>query len=232
MQSTCSNIPNKDFVYLSDIDPSIIQSVRYYSNDNFVGKKIVGYNKPTIILTKQAAIKLKEVHKDVQNNGYTLVVYDGYRPQKSVDFLVAWGRDAKSVEKKDEYYPHIDKEKVFNVGYVATKSSHTRGSTIDLTLIEIGKTPYKITKITRNLTDGRTVSFLDDGTIDMGTSFDLFDEASHHNTTLVSSEALERRNYLRAKMLKHGFSEYNEEWWHYTLKEEPFPNQYFDFNIE
>ncbi|MDP5110098.1 MAG: M15 family metallopeptidase [Rickettsiaceae bacterium] len=232
MQNAFSNELHKDFVYLSDIDSTILQSARYFSSENFVGKRLIGYNKATIILTKQTADRLKQIQNEVKKDGYALVVYDAYRPQKTVDAFIAWSKDIKSLGKKDEYYPYVNKEKIFKEGYLITKSGHSRGSTVDLTLIKIDKKVCEIVKSTRVLTDGRKVTFLDDGTIDMGTSFDLFDKASHHDTNLVSAEAVSLRNYLREKMLKFGFKELKEEWWHYTLKDEPFPNQYFDFNIE
>lgn len=232
MQNAFSNKLYKGFVYLSEIDPTIFQSVRYFSSENFVGKRLIGYNKATIILTKPTAERLKQIQNEVKKDGYVLVVYDAYRPQKTVDAFVAWGKDIESVEKKDMYYPYVDKEIIFKEGYIITKSGHSRGSTVDLTLIKIGEKVHEIVKSARTLNDGREVIFLDDGTIDMGTSFDLFDKASHHDTDLVSTEAVTLRSYLREKMLNFGFQELEEEWWHYTLKDEPFPDQYFDFNVE
>ena len=128
MQNALSEIPNNDFVYLSDIDPTILQSVRYYSLDNFVGRRIEDYNKATIILSRQAALKLKDVQKDVGKNGYKLVVYDAYRPQKAVDAFMSWGKDIRDAIKKDEYYPYIDKDKVFDLGYVASKYGRPEGA--------------------------------------------------------------------------------------------------------
>lgn len=232
MQNASLNKLHKDFVYLNDIDSTILQLVRYFLSENFIGKKLIGYNKATIILTRKTADRLKQVQNEVKKDGYALVVYDAYRPQKTVDDFVAWGKDIKSLEKKDTYYPYVNKEKIFEEGYIITKSAHTRGSTVDLTLIEIGKEVHEIVKSTRILNDGRKVIFLEDGTVDMGTSFDLFDKASNHDTNLVSAEAVSLRNYLREKMVRFGFKELKEEWWHYTLKDEPFPEQYFNFNID
>lgn len=230
---SCIRKENADiFVFLEEIDPTIIQSVRYSSNENFLGRVPEGYGIKKIISTKSAALRLKQVNDELKRMGYTLVVYDAYRPQRAVDDFVKWSQDLKDQKKKDYYYPYVNKENAFDLGYIARKSGHTRGSTFDLTIIENNKQLHEVVASKRSLSDGRSITFLDDGTVDMGSSFDLFDEASHHNTSLVSKNALQMRNMLKDVMTKHGFKAYVKEWWHYTLKSEPYPDTYFDFVIE
>jgi D-alanyl-D-alanine dipeptidase len=237
--SCCALSPEaraKDFVYLHEVDPTILVSLRYKSNENFIGKPIDGYKKSVVIMTKQAAESLKLVQKDVKKNGYSLVVYDAYRPQQAVNHFVRWAEDVEDQPKKIQYYPHIGKARVFQLGYVSKRSGHSRGSTIDLTLIENGKQLHAIQEKECTLLDGSTITLLDDGTVDMGSSFDLFDEASHFENNLIEAPYKKLRRYLRSVMEKHGFKGCVEEWWHFTLKKEPFPanqdNSYFDFVIE
>jgi D-alanyl-D-alanine dipeptidase len=225
-----SKLP-EGFVYLNDIAPDIQERVRYNTVLNFTGGKVNGYNAYKIILTKQAADALKLIQEDLIKEGYSLVVYDGYRPQKAVDNFVNWSLNSQQTMKQF-FFPYVDKQKVFDLGYVAKKSGHSRGSTVDLTIIQkesiskIGFLPEK-----RLFTDEREFFYLNDYTVDMFSSFDLFDEASHHDTKLIPEENLKRRNYLREKMKKFGFKEYQYEWWHFTLGNEPYPDTYFDFDI-
>ncbi len=226
----------KGFVYLHEIDNSIQVSLRYHSAENFVGNIIDGYNKNVVILTKQAATALSKVQKDVKKDGYCLVVYDAYRPQQAVSHFMRWSKDVKNQAKKDNYYPRIDKARVFELGYVAERSSHSRGSTVDLTLIKDGQAVRKAKPIKRTLLDNFTITYLDDGTVDMGSSFDLFDVASHYENKLIAQEYKKLRTYLKNIMEKHGFKNYPEEWWHFTLKNEPFAanleSSYFNFVVE
>jgi D-alanyl-D-alanine dipeptidase len=231
MLSACSinnESPPSDFVFITDVDPSIIESVRYVTDQNFLGKKVDGYDLPKIVMTKAAALRLKDINAELKEHGYTLVVYDAYRPQRAVDHFIRWADDADDEIAKPLYYPTLGKHDLFN-GYLAKKSGHSRGSTVDISIIETGKKlmPIKISK--RQLKNGEEIPFLDDGTIDMGASFDLLHEASHHDSELISKERLEWRNFLRSIMKKHGFKEYWREWWHYTLENEPYPDRYFDF---
>lgn len=228
---------DKGFVDLHDIDPTIITCVRYATNENFVGKPVDGYKKPVLMLTKQAAQALKKVQKAVKKDGYSLVVYDAYRPQQAVDHFYRWSQDIKDQVKKDQYYPRIDKSRVLELGYVATsRSGHTRGSTVDLTIIKDGQSPCEIKEKDRTLLDGYTVKFLDDGTIDMGSSFDIFDVASHYENNLIEDKYKTLRTYLKNVMEKFGFKNYPGEWWHFTLKNEPYSadkdSSYFNFAIE
>ena len=224
------------FVYLHEIDPTILVSLRYNSNENFVGKPVNGYKKSVVILTKQAAQALKKAHDAFKKDGYQLVVYDAYRPQQAVDHFMCWSLAIKDQLKKLQYYPRVNKADVFKLGYVAERSGHSRGSTIDLTIIESGKKLHEVKESDRMLLDGYTIKFLDDGTVDMGSSFDLFDVASHFENDVVQEKYKKLRIYLKQVMENHGFKNYAEEWWHFTLKNEPFPaysnESYFNFPVE
>lgn len=222
----------KGFVYLKEIEPTIIENLRYYSTENFIGRKLVGYEANRVILSAAAAKALSNVQQELLKNGYSLVIYDAYRPQQTVDLFIRWSRDFSDQLQKEKYYPNIDKKDLFKLGYVAEKSGHSRGSTIDLTIIKLDSPLKSVAFKKRKLKDGSLVPYLDDGTVDMGSSFDLFDTASHHDSKIIDQNFLTLRNYLRAIMKKYGFNEYQEEWWHYTLKDEPFPDTYFDFPVE
>lgn len=226
----------KGFVYLSEVDPTIQVSLRYFGNENFLGKPVDGYQKSVVIMTKPAAEALKKVQADVQKDGYSLVVYDAYRPQRAVNHFMRWSREVQDQAKKGFYYPRVNKADVFELGYVAERSGHSRGSTVDLTLIRNKSKLHKVEPRDRVLRDGYKIQFLDDGTVDMGSSFDLFDRASHYENDLIGEKYQKLRMYLKNMMEKHGFKNYSEEWWHFTLKNEPFPaNQdasYFDFVVE
>jgi len=147
-----------------------------------------------------------------------------------------WSEDGEDKISEEHYYPHVEKDKVFDLGYVAKRSGHSRGSTVDLTIIKDGESVHEIQTEERQLSDGKAITFLNDGTVDMGTSFDLFDEASHTHNNLIEAKFQERRDYLKNVMEKYGFKNYDCEWWHFTLKNEPFPadkdESYFDFPIE
>ena len=234
MNTANANLP-QGFVYLHEVDPSILVQMRYLSDQNFIGKPLNGYKKPVVILTREAAEALAKLQQDVKKDGYTVVVYDAFRPQKTVDQFVAWGDDINDNKMKALYYPRVAKHDVFRLQYVAEKSTHTRGSTVDLSLLPAGQTLKDIKDITpvkRTLADGFEVFFLDDGTLDMGTSFDLFDEASHPASQLVAQNYQKNRQYLQDKMQQYGFEGVETEWWHFTFKNEPFPDTYFDFDIE
>jgi len=186
---------DKGFVYLSEVDPTIIISPRYSTTENFVGNIVYGYTQPVIMLTKQAAEALKQVQQEVTKDGYSLVVYDAYRPQRAVNHFMRWSNDLADQTKKSYYYPRVDKDKVFELGYVAARSGHSRGSTVDLTLIKLGNSLHPIQEKKRKLLDGFEITLLDDGTVDMGSSFDLFDEASHHENNLIEEQFKQIRAY-------------------------------------
>jgi D-alanyl-D-alanine dipeptidase len=225
----------KGFVYLHEVDPTILVSLRYNTSENFVAKPVKGYKKAVVIMTKQAALALKEVQEEVKKDGYSLVVYDAYRPQQAVDNFISWSEDIHDQSKKKQYYPRVDKSRVFELGYVAQRSGHSRGSTVDLTLIKLGNSLHPVQETKRALFDGFTITFLDDGTVDMGSSFDLFDIASHVENKVISEPFKSRRAYLKKIMEKHGFKNYSDEWWHFTLKNEPYPadrdDSYFNFEV-
>lgn len=206
--------PNPDdssgFVVLSDVVPDIIQEIRYYSTYNFVGDRIKGYEEPCALMTKEAAIALKEVADDLRKQGYLLKVYDAYRPQMAVDNFVAWAENVNDTRMKKYFYPELDKSVLFPQGYIAEHSGHSRGSTIDLTLFDMAT--------------GKEV--------DMGGTFDYFGERSHPDFKGdLTRKQIANRKILRDAMLRHGFKPLEEEWWHFTLKNEPYPNTYFTFPV-
>lgn len=205
-----TNKGHEGLVQIHEAIPDIAYDIRYYSTDNFVGARIDGYLKPTAYISREAAKALKEVQTELNSEGLGLKVFDAYRPQKAVDHFVRWGEVVGDTLTKAKYYPEINKVRVFKLGYVARRSGHTRGSTIDLTIINL------VTK----------------EELDMGSPWDFFGPISHHDTGLVGEFHTANRNKLRTLMLKHGFKEYANEWWHYTLKDEPYPDTYFDFDIE
>ncbi len=219
-----------DFVYLRDIDPTIIQNVRYATINNFIGQVIDGYKTQEIILTRAAAVALQAVQKYMIKQGYSLVVYDGYRPQIAVNHFIKWS-ESSDESQKYLYYPTIDKQDVFSLGYIDKRSGHSRGSTVDLSIIKLDKKLHEIEINEKILSDGSKIQFLDDGSVDMGSSFDLAHEASHHDSHFINYEHLEKRNFLKNAMIDRGFRSYSKEWWHYTLENEPYPDTYFDFQI-
>ncbi len=198
------------FVYLHESIPGIEQEVRYAGSHNFTGKPVKGYHKEKIILSKPAAKALKKVQQELDEKGYTLKVFDAYRPQQAVNSFMVWAKKPEDTLAKAEFYPEIDKKDLFQLGYIASKSGHTRGSAIDLTII-----------------DKKTGKELD-----MGSPYDFFGKISHHDTDQITEEQKHNREFLKNLMLKHGFNPYPEEWWHYSLKNEPYPDTYFDFPVE
>lgn len=198
------------FVYLDEAVPGIAYDIRYYGEYNFVGARVDGYKAPVAIASAKAAAALKAVQAELKPKGYGLLVLDAYRPQKAVHHFKRWAQDAKDTKMKKEFYPKLDKKNLFKLGFIASKSAHSRGSAVDLTLI--------------SLKTGKPV--------DMGGSFDFFGDVSHHGTKRITAKQTANRNILKNAMSKHGFVPYGKEWWHYSLKTEPFPKTYFDFDIE
>lgn len=223
----------ENFVYLKDIDSTIVQQIRYFSDHNFTGKRLAGYEASECILTKQAAKALADVQKVLLKSNLSLQVYDCYRPQQSVNDFVIWGKRLDDQKMKQEFYPRINKADAFKDGYVAEKSSHTRGSTVDLTIIPVGAK-------SKAYHDGQSLiscyapysERFDDGSIDMGTGFDCFDVLAHNDNRSINQTAYQNRLLLKSLMEQHGFNPYQPEWWHFTLKNEPYPNTYFDFLIK
>ena len=197
------------FVLLADYVPNIIQEIRYYSTYNFIGERIDGYEEPCALLTKEAARALKSVSNELFVQGYRLKVFDAYRPAAAVKNFVLWGLEDTDIRMKPFFYPDLDKEELFMRGYIASRSSHSRGSTVDLTLFDM-----------------RTGKELD-----MGSPFDYFSEVSHPDYTGITKEQYDNRMLLRNAMLRNGFEPFDCEWWHFTLRDEPFPDTYFEFPV-
>ena len=196
------------FVYLKDIDNSIIVDLKYFSSENFTGQYVNGYHSNTAILTKEAALALSNVQDDLKKLGYSLVLYDAYRPQSAVDFFVQWSMDLNDTIKKAIYYPDIKKSQLFELGYIAHKSGHSRGSTVDVSLVKISSNKE----------------------LDMGTVFDYFGVESHTFFDEISENQKANRLLLYEVMTNNGFKNYSKEWWHYTLEDEPF-EKYFNFLV-
>ncbi|MEV0304531.1 M15 family metallopeptidase [Streptomyces prasinus] len=223
----------KDFVALSGVDPTIIQEIRYFTPHNFVGERIDGYREPLCILTRPAARALHEAQRKLLPRGYSLKVYDCYRPQRAVDHFVRWAQDPDDRAMKAEFYPNVDKSRLFADGYIAEKSGHSRGSTVDLTVVRLPAAP------TRPYRPGEplTPCFADqderfpDNSVDMGTGYDCFDTLSHTLDPRVRGEQRANRSLLRSTLERLGFVNLAEEWWHYTFKPETFPDTYFDFPV-
>lgn len=183
-------------------------------------------------MTKQAAEALKKAQEEFQKSGYSILIYDAYRPQKAVTYFMDWINNQPDEERKQYHFPRVDKKKLAKLGYVAEKSGHSKGSTVDMTIIENGKT-FKKEATPENRTFGEIVlPFLDDNSIDCGTSFDLMDEASHGENNIINEEYKTRRDYIKQVMESFDFKVLDEEWWHFTLKDEPYPLTYFDFDVE
>ena len=195
------------FVLLSDYVPGIVQEIRYFSTYNFVGDRIDGYEEPIALLTKDAARALKVVSNQANVMGYRLKVFDAYRPARAVRHFVLWGIEDLDQRMKPFFYPELEKQDLFRLGYIASKSSHNRGSTIDLTLLDMAT--------------GKE--------LDMGSPFDYFSERSHPDCRDVTGEQYENRMRLQKLMTDNGFLPIDCEWWHFTLADEPFPDTYFEF---
>ncbi|MBR1796973.1 MAG: M15 family metallopeptidase [Clostridiales bacterium] len=197
------------FVLLSDYVPHIVQEIRYFSTYNFIGERIDGYEEPCAILTVEAARALKSVSNEMFVQGYRLKVYDAYRPAGAVKQFVLWGIEDQDIRMKPYFYPELEKQELFAKGYIAKQSSHSRGSAIDLTLLDM-KTGKEL---------------------DMGSPFDLFSEMSHPDCRAVTEEQYENRMTLRNVMVKYGFKPIDCEWWHFSLDDEPYPDTYFEFPV-
>ena len=193
--------------------PKLVVDMRYAGAHNFVGRRIDGYEKPVCLLTQRAANALAGVARDVAARDLVLKVFDCYRPMRAVADFVRWSRDLTDVIGKAEFYPDVDKRTLFRDGYIASRSSHSRGSTVDLTLVH---------------EDGRDQQGLE---LNMGTPFDFFSKRSWVAAPSISREARANRALLAAAMRRHGFRPYAKEWWHFTLSDEPFPQTYFDFLV-
>ena len=197
------------FVVLAEKVPAIVQEIRYYSTYNFIGDRINGYEEPCARLTKEAARALLSVSNEMIVQGYRLKIFDTYRPACAVRHFVMWGIEDLDLRMKPYFYPTLEKQELFAKGFIASKSSHSRGSTVDLTLLDM-KTGKEL---------------------DMGSPFDLFDEISHPDSKLVTPEQYENRMKLQNVMVRNGFEPIDCEWWHFTLRGEPYPDTYFEFPV-
>jgi D-alanyl-D-alanine dipeptidase len=216
------------FVDLAAIAPDITVDMRYAGADNFLGRRVRGYGADRCLLTAQAARALADVQRDVAAFGLRVRVYDCYRPRRAVDDFVAWSRDASGPATDPRHHPVVPKKELFRRGYIAASSGHSRGSTVDVTLAPaIPEHPPAAPPDCRSLEGAQAP----DSTLNMGTTFDCFDERSHVASTDLRSEASRNRLLLKLVMEKHGFVGYAQEWWHFTLANEPFPKTAFDFEI-
>lgn len=206
---TLQKLP-KGFCYVNDISPTIQKELRYYSKNNFIGDTINGYEDNVIITTTKAATALKKVQDSLLKIGLSLKIFDAYRPQRAVDHFVTWAKVLNDTVMKQQYYPKIKKRDVFKLGYIATKSGHSRGSTVDLTIVDI--------KTNKEL--------------DMGSPFDFFGISSHVSYDKLTQQQKNNRLLLRKLMQLNGFRPYAKEWWHFTLRNEPFPKTYFNFLVK
>ena len=204
-----AELDTSGFVLLADYVPSVIQEIRYYSTFNFIGERIEGYEEPCALLTKEAARALREVSNQMIVKGYRLKIFDAYRPARAVKHFVLWGIEDLDLRMKPYFYPDLEKQELFRQGYIAKQSSHSRGSTVDLTLFDM-KTGQEL---------------------DMGSPFDLFSEISHPDNKSVTMEQYNNRMLLQNAMIRSGFVPIGCEWWHFTLADEPYPETYFDFPV-
>ena len=208
--SEVSATDSSGFVVLTDIVPDAIMEARYYTLYNFIGDRVRGYEEPVVLVTREAAKALQEVNKELLPMGYTIKVFDAYRPQMAVDHFVEWARDLNDVRMQKYFYPEENKANLFAHGYIASRSGHSRGSTVDLTLYDV-----------RNECD-----------VDMGGTFDYFGYRSYPNYPYLTEQQRQKRQLLRSVMVKHGFHGIDTEWWHFTLNNEPYPNSYFNFAVK
>ena len=197
------------FVLLADYVPQIVQEIRYYSTYNFIGDRIDGYEEPCALLTKEAARALKAVSGEMIVQGYRLKIFDAYRPACAVRHFVLWGIEDQDIRMKPYFYPELQKQELFAKGYIAKMSGHSRGSTVDLTLLD--------------MSTGKE--------LDMGGPFDFFGEISHPDYRGITDEQYENRMLLRRAMIRAGFRPIDCEWWHFTLEDEPYPDTYFEFPV-
>jgi len=200
----------KGFSYVSEIDATIKKELRYATSNNFIGKPIDGYLKDSLIISTPAAKALKKIQTKLMLSGLSLKIFDAYRPQQAVDHFVRWAKVMNDTLMKQLYYPDVEKSELFTLGFIASKSGHTRGSTVDVSIVDV-KTNKEV---------------------DMGSSYDFFGEKSHPFYKKITEAQMKNRMLLRTIMIKNGFIPYDNEWWHFTLKDEPYPTTYFNFLIE
>lgn len=198
------------FVYVKDVIPDLKVELRYSSSKNFIGKVIDGYQSDKLILTEAATNSLKLVQQELEQQDMCLLVFDGYRPQRAVNHFMRWAKDLNDTINKQRFYPDVPKKDLFKEDYIASRSGHSKGSTVDVTIIN-AKTNKPL---------------------DMGSEYDFFGKQSWISYEGISEKQKKNRQLLQAVMLKHGFKNYLKEWWHFTLNDEPFPDMYFDFPVK
>lgn len=221
----------KFFTYLKAVDPRIVQEMRYFGEHNFLGRRVNGYEAAECILTTRAARALKKVQSRLSSKGLSLKVYDCYRPQRAVNDFIGWAKKPTDTKTKAEFYPTLKKSTLFGLGYIARRSTHSRGSTVDLTIVKLPTAEQPQHDISRQQACfGNQGNRFADNSLDFGTGYDCFHKKSHTKST-VSSDARANRDLLVYEMARVGFENYRKEWWHFSLKNEPFKRKHFDFPI-
>jgi D-alanyl-D-alanine dipeptidase len=227
-----STLP-KGFVYLRELDPTIVQDIRYAGSHNFVGRPIRGYLAAECILSVSAANALETVQRSLAQKKLSLIVWDCYRPKRAVGDFLQWSKDPAHSEMKAEFYPRTDKAKLFALGYLARRSAHSRGSTVDLGIVPIAASfaPPPIPSQSLQACTSPKGERFEDGTIDFGTGYDCLDALANTSNVRVGGIALHNRQTLKSYMKGAGFRSYAREWWHFELINEPFHRDGFDFEV-
>lgn len=234
LQPTHAGERPRDFIDVKTLIPDLVVEMRYATAYNFVGRPIPGYKAARCLLTREAANALKEVADELRQRGFALKVYDCYRPQTAVDAFAAWGRNLADQKMKAEFYPDVDKRALFRDGFIAHRSGHSRGSTLDLTIVPLSAPlkPFDPGTSEIRACDSPAGARTPDGSADMGTGFDCFSLLSHTASAGISAEQKANRKLLHSVMSRHTFLNNRNEWWHYTLAGEPYPGSFFDFPVE
>lgn len=230
----CADVMPDTFVHIEEVIPNALLDIRYFGEHNFLGVNVDGYYASTCILTRQAAQALANVQKDLAPFNMTLKIYDCYRPQQAVDHFVRWAKDIDDTKTKKEFYPTVDKRNLFRDGYIAKRSGHSRGSTVDLTIVPLPapiQPAYKAGDPLKECYLPAGVRFADNS-LDMGTGFDCFHQLSHPENNDIGPQQRSNRLLLKTLMAKYGFRNLPEEWWHFTLNNEPYPDTYFNFPVK
>ena len=207
-QAASDSVPEY-FVELRELIPTLHVELRYFGENNFVGRVVDGYHAEKVFMTRQAATALANVQNELSAFGLGLKVFDAYRPQRAVNHFVRWAEDLEDRKMKPVFYPSVSKDILFDEGYISARSGHSRGSSIDLTLVDMGSGEE----------------------LDMGTPWDFFDPSSWPSYQDLPAQVRANRSLLATVMTKHGFNAIRTEWWHFNLEDEPFPDTYFDFPI-
>lgn len=223
----------REFVALRTVAPTIIEEMRYVTPHTFMGVPVAGYREPVCIVTRSTAEALRRAQATLLRRGYSLKVYDCYRPQRAVDHFVRWAADLRDERMKAEFYPRVEKSRLFADGYIAEKSGHSRGSTVDVTVVRLPAPPTRPYRPGEKLTPchGPKAARFPDNSLDMGTGFDCFDTLAHTDDPRIRGEQRANRRLLGTALERVGFTNLPEEWWHFTYKPETFPDTYFDFPV-